>query len=111
LRFNYNRNTSIKDRASSAIATVQHNVYVINIPRSRAESRINFIISSKGKSEHYQSATYLEEFIAVIGNAVLSISEVNVGSEQTVEADETSLSELQGATSKVSARLLSDLRQ
>ena len=42
---------------------------------------------------------------------MLSISEVNVGSEQTVEAAETSLSELQGTTSKVSARLLSDLRQ
>ena len=42
----------------------------------------------------------------------MSISEVNkCWAEQTVEAAEASLSELQDATSKVSARLLPDLRQ
>jgi hypothetical protein len=125
----------IKYRANSALATLQHNSYALNILRSRLKSRINFIISSKGKTEHYQelawvlelvkkgelmlnmiydrieSTQYLDEFMTIISNAALSISEVRDDVEQTVEAAETSLSELHDAISKVSARLLPDLRQ
>jgi hypothetical protein len=107
----------------------------MNILRSRLESRINFIINSKGKTEHYQelvwilelvekgelilnvisdrvdSVQYIDEFITIISNAALSINEVRDDVEQTVEAAEVSLSGLYDAISKVSTRILPDLRQ
>ena len=54
---------------------------------------------------------YLDEFISIRSNVSSSISEVRDDVEQTVEADEASLSGLHDATSKVSTRLLPDLRQ
>jgi hypothetical protein len=107
----------------------------MNILRSRLESRINFIINSKGKTEHYQelvwileivekgelilnvisdrvdSVQYLDDFITIISNAALSINEVRNDVEQTVEAAEASLSGLHDAISSVSTRILPDLRQ
>jgi hypothetical protein len=133
--FTNNRNASIKERENSALATVQHNTYAMNILRSRLESRINFIISNKGKTEHYQelawmlelvekgelilnlisdrmeSVQYFDEFITIISNVSSSMSEVKDNVEQTVEAAEASLSELHDAISKVSMHLLPDLRQ
>jgi hypothetical protein len=115
LLFANNRNASIKERTNSPIVTVQYNVYAMNILRSRLESRINFIVSSKGKTEHYQelawvlelveegelilnvmsdrleSVQYLDEFITIISNAALSIGDVRDDVEQTVEAAEASL--------------------
>lgn len=133
--FTNNRNSSIKERTNSPPATFQQNAYAMNILRSRLESRINFIINSKGKTEHYQelvwilelvekgelilnvisdrvdSVQYLDEFITIISNAALSINEVRDYVEQTVEAAEVSLSGLHDAISKVSTRILQDLRQ
>jgi hypothetical protein len=133
--FTNNRNASIKERENSALATVQHNTYAMNILHSRLESRINFIISNKGKTEHYQelawmlelvekgelilnlisdrmeSVQYFDEFITIISNVSSSMSEVKDNVEQTVEAAEASLSELHDAISKVSMQLLPDLRQ
>ncbi|MDQ3969416.1 MAG: hypothetical protein M3275_13615 [Thermoproteota archaeon] len=133
--FTNNRNTSIKERENSALATVQHNAYAMNILRSRLESRINFIISKKGKTDHYQelawmlelvekgelilnvisdridSVQYFDEFITIISNVSSSMSEVRDDVEQTVEAAEASLSGLHDAISKVSTQLLPDLRQ
>ena len=106
----------------------------MNILRSRLESGINFIINSKGKTEHYQelalvlelvekgelilnvisdrvdSVQYLDEFMTIISSAALSISEVRVDVEQTVEAAEASLSGLHEVISSVSTRILPDLR-
>src|SRR5687767_1722834 len=107
----------------------------MNILRSRLESRINFIINSKGKTEHYQelalvleivekgehilnviservdSVQYLDEFITIISNAALSISEVRDDIEQTVEAAEASLSGLHDAIFRLSTRILPDLSE
>ncbi|MDW0122301.1 MAG: hypothetical protein QOK81_06760, partial [Nitrososphaeraceae archaeon] len=101
----------------------------------RLESRINFIVSNKGKTEYYQelawmlelvekgefilnvisdrieSVQYLDEFMTIMNNVSSSISEVRDDVEQTVEAAEASLSGLHDAISKVSTRLLPDLRQ
>ncbi len=106
----------------------------MNILRSHLESRINFIVSNKGKTEHYQELAwmlelvekgqfilnvisdriepvrYLDEFITIMNNVSSSISEVRDDVEQTVEAAEASLSGLHDAISKVSTRLLPDLR-
>ena len=96
---------------------------------------MNFIVSNKGKTEHYQDLTwmlelvekgefilnvisdridsvqYLDELITIRSNVSSSISEVRDDVEQTVEAAEASLSGLHDAISKVSTRLLPDLRQ
>jgi hypothetical protein len=135
LQFTNNRKTSIKDRANPPLATIQHNAYAMNILRLRLESRINFIISNKGKTGHYQELAwilelvekgeailnvisdrielvqYLDEFIRITSNASLSISEVRHDIEQTLEAADSSLSRLHDAISKVSTGFLPDLRQ
>jgi hypothetical protein len=88
----------------------------MNILRSHLESRINFIVSNKGKTEYYQelawmlelvekgefilnvisdrieSVQYLDEFMTIMNNVSSSISEVRDDVEQTVEAAEASLS-------------------
>lgn len=135
LLFTNDRDTSIKERENSPLSTVKHNACALNTLRSRLESRINFIVSNKGKTEHYQelawmlelvekgefilnvisdridSVQYLDEFITIRSNVSSSISEVRDDVEQTVEAAEASLSGLHDAISKVSTRLLPDLRQ
>lgn len=133
--FTYDRDTSIKERENSPLSTVKHNACALNIVLSRLESRINFIVSNKGKTEHYQelawmlelvekgefilnvisdridSVQYLDEFITIRSNVSSSINEVRDDVEQTVEAAEASRSGLHDAISKVSTRLLPDLRQ
>lgn len=133
--FNNYKNTLIKEGPNSALVTVKHNAYAMNILRSRVESRINFIIGNKGKTGHYQelawileplekeelilnvifdrieSVQYLDEFITITNNAVLSMSEVRDDVEQALEAAEDSLSVLDDAISKVATRLLQYLRQ
>lgn len=133
--FTNNKNTLIKERANSALVTVKHNAYTMNILRSRVESRINFIISNKGKTGHYQemawilelvekgepilnvisdrieSVQYLDEFITITNNAALSIIEVRDDVEQTLEAAEDSLSALDDAISTVVTRFLQYVSQ
>lgn len=62
-------------------------------------------------SDRIDSVQYLDEFITIRSNVSSSISEVRDDVEQTVEAAEASLSGLHDAISKVSTRLLPDLRQ
>ena len=112
LLFTYDRDTSIKERENSLLSTVKHNACALNILPSRLESRINFIASNKGKTEHYQelawmleliekresnlnviyhrieSVQYLDEFMTIMNNVSSSISEVGDDVEQTVEAAE-----------------------
>jgi ABC-type phosphate transport system auxiliary subunit len=62
-------------------------------------------------SDRIESAQYLDEFMTIMNNVSSSISEVRDDVEQTVEAAEASLSGLHDAISKISTRLLQDLRQ
>ena len=129
LLFTNDRDTSIKERENSPLSTVKHNTCAMNILRSHLESRINFIVSNKGKAEYYQelawmlelvekgefnlnvisdrikSVQYLDESMTIMNNVSSSISEVRDDVEQTVEAAEASLSGLHDAISKVSTRL------
>jgi hypothetical protein len=94
--------------------------------RSRLESRVNFILTKDGKTEGYQelsrvlelarnselilhemtekieSARYLEEFVAIMDSAALSVSEVKGDLEQMVPAAEAALEEMHDTFSKVS---------
>jgi hypothetical protein len=62
-------------------------------------------------SDRIESVQYLDEFITIMSNVSSSISEVRYDVEQTVEAAEASLSGLHDAISRVSTRLLPNLRQ
>jgi hypothetical protein len=130
-----NNHASIKERANAALASLQQNAYAMNMLRSRLETRINFILNDKGKTEGYQeltrvlelvkngqlilnvicerieSARYLHEFIMIIDNAALSISDMKNDIEQMLPAAEAALLEMHAAIAKVSTGLLPDLRQ
>ena len=54
LLFTNDRDTSIKERENSPLSTFKHNACAVNILRSHLELRIKFIVSNKGKIEHYQ---------------------------------------------------------
>ena len=71
----------------------------------KRESNLNVIY------HRIESVQYLDEFMTIMNNVSSSISEVGDDVEQTVEAAEASLLGLHDAISKVSTRLLPDLRQ
>jgi hypothetical protein len=62
-------------------------------------------------SEKIESVCYLDEFIMIIDNAALSISDIKNDIEQMMLAAETALSEIHDAIAKGSTGLLPDLRQ
>jgi hypothetical protein len=61
--------------------------------------------------ERIESARYLDEFIMIIDNAALSISDIKNDIEQMLPAAEAALSEMHAAITKVSTGLLPGLRQ
>ena len=62
-------------------------------------------------SERIESARYLDEFIIIIDNAALSISDIKNDIEQMVPVAEAALSEIHDAIAKASTGLLPDQRQ
>jgi hypothetical protein len=134
LLFTSKNNISIKERADSALATLQQNARAMNILRSSLESRMNFIISNIGNTQDYQelawvldlvkkgemvlnaisdrkeSAQYLEEFITIINKAALSMGEVRNDIDDTIVLAGALLSQLQDAISKVPTGVLPDSR-
>lgn len=61
--------------------------------------------------ERIESVLYLDEFIMIIDNAALSISDIKNVIEQMMPVAEASLSEIHDAIVKGSTGLLPDLRQ
>jgi hypothetical protein len=126
------KNTLVKERAKSALATLQQNARAMNILGSSLESRMNLIISNKGSIEDYQdlarvlelvkkgemvlnaisdrkeSAQYLEEFITIINNVALSMGEVRNDIDDTIVVAGALLSQLHGAISKLPTGALPD---
>jgi hypothetical protein len=135
LLFTKKRNTSISERANAALATLRQNCHAMSMLRFRLESRTNFILNDKGNTESHQelsrvlelvkngelilnviserieSARYLDEFIMIIDNAALSISDIRNDLEQIVPAAETALLEMHDAIAELSTGLLPDLKQ
>jgi hypothetical protein len=62
-------------------------------------------------SERIESVCYLDEFIMIIDNAALSISDIKNDIEQMMPVAEAALSEIHDAIAKGSTGLLPDLRQ
>ncbi|MEO9294990.1 MAG: hypothetical protein ABI347_05265 [Nitrososphaera sp.] len=124
--------STIRERATVALANLQRNAYAMSMLRSRLESRINFIMTENaGKSGEYhemtrvlelvknselilnelsgkiESARFLEEFISIIDSAASSVSEIKVDVENLVPVAETALQEMHDAISRISGGLYS----
>ena len=134
LLFTNKKNTSVKERANAALATLQQNARAMNILRSSLESRMNLIISNRGSTEDYEelagvldlvkkgelvlnaisdrkeSAQYLEEFITIINNAALSMGEVRNDIDDTIVVAGALPSQLHNTISKVPTGVLPDSR-
>lgn len=126
----FRKDSTIRERATVALANLQRNAYAMSMLRSRLESRINFILS-EGKGGEYQemsrvlelvknselilnelsgkieSARFLEEFITIIDSAASSVSEIKVDVENLVPVAETALQEMHDAISRISGGLYS----
>jgi hypothetical protein len=124
----FRKDSTIRERATVALANLQRNAYAMSMLRGRLESRINFILS-EGKGGEYQemsrvlelvknselilnelsskieSARFLEEFITIIDSAASSVSEIKVDVENLVPVAETALQEMHDAISRISGGL------
>jgi hypothetical protein len=63
LQFTNKKNASMNERATSALSTLQQNALARNILRSSLESRMNFIISHKGKTEDYEELAWVQDLV------------------------------------------------
>jgi hypothetical protein len=126
----FRKDSTIRERATVALANLQRNAYAMSMLRSRLESQINFILT-EGKGGEYQemsrvlelvknselilnelsgkieSERFLEEFITIIDSAASSVSEIKVDVENLVPVAETALQEMHDAISRISGGLYS----
>ena len=65
-------NASINDRAHPALSRLKQSAYALNILRSRVESRVNFILDDKGKTDSCQELTSLLELVEK-GELILNV--------------------------------------
>jgi hypothetical protein len=128
----FKKDSTIRERATVALANLQRNAYAMSMLRGRLESRINFILTENAcKPGEYQemtrvlelvknsemilnelsgkieSARFLEEFIAIIDSAASSVSEIKGDVENLVPVAETALQEMHDAISRISGGLYS----
>lgn len=128
----FRKDSTIRERATVALANLQRNAYAMSMLRNRLESRINFILTENaGKAGEYQemtrvlelvknselilnelsgkieSARFLEEFISIIDSAASSVSGIKTDVENLVPVAETALQEMHDAISKISGGLYS----
>lgn len=129
--------SSVRERATVALANLQRNAYAMGVLRSRIESRINFILSESaggksGNGGEYQelarvlelvknselilnelsgkieSARFLEEFITIIDSAASSVSGIKGDVESLVPVAENALQEMHDAISRISGGLYTE---
>jgi hypothetical protein len=132
----FKKNTTMKERASAALVSLQRNAYAMSMLRSRLESRADFLLKEDGgnngaymelsrvlelvkngelilneMSEKIESARFLEEFILIMDSAAESVSGIKDDIEQLVPVAEMALEEMQDAIAKVSVGIPAELRQ
>lgn len=131
----FKKSASLKERANSALSSLQRNTYAMSMLRSRLESRINFTLNEKGSAESCQELTrvlelvkngemilhemsekiesvrFLEEFVVIMDSAASSVSAIKGDLEQMVPAAEAALEEMHDAIGKVSTGLPAELIQ
>lgn len=121
--------TTLRERASLALASLERNAYAMGILRGRIESRADFILKSRGSGDEYQelarvlelvkngelvlgelsgkieAARFLEEFVTIISSAAESVSAVKGDVEHLVPLAENALDEMHDAISRISGGL------
>ncbi len=127
----FRKDSTLRERATVALANLQRNSYAMTMLRSRIESRMNFILKG-GSSEEYQelarvlelvkngelilnelsgkveAARFLEEFVAIIDGAAESVSEIKVDVEHLVPLAESAIAEMSDALSKISGGIYAE---
>lgn len=125
----FRKDSTLRERATVALASLQRNAYAMGMLRSRIESRVNFILKGSGNNEEYQelarvlelvkngelilnelsgkveAARFLEEFVTIIDGAAESVSEIKGDVEHLVPLAETAIAEMHDALSKISGGL------
>lgn len=128
----FRKDSTLRERATVALANLQRNSYAMGTLRSRIESRMNFILKGSGDTDEYQelarvlelvkngelilnelsgkveAARFLEEFIAIIDGAADSVSEIKGDVEQLVPLAETAIAEMSDALSKISGSIYTE---
>jgi hypothetical protein len=128
----FRKDSTLRERATVALANLQRNSYAMGTLRSRIESRMSFILKGSGNTDEYQelarvlelvkngelilnelsgkveAARYLEEFIAIIDGAAESVSEIKVDVEHLVPLAENAIAEMSDALSKISGGIYTE---
>ncbi|UVS68727.1 hypothetical protein [Nitrososphaera viennensis] len=125
----FRKDSTLRERATVALASLQRNACAMGTLRSRIESRADFILKSQGHSDEYQelarvlelvkngelilselsgkmeAARFLEEFVLIINGAAESVSAIKGDVEHLVPLAESALAEMHDAISKISGGL------
>ncbi len=125
----FRKDSSLRERASVALASLERNACAMAMLRSRIESRADFILKSKGGGDEYQelarvlelvkngelilnelsgkieAARFLEEFVTIINGAAESVGAVKSDVENLVPLAESALAKMEDAISKISGGL------
>lgn len=124
----FRKDSTLRERATVALANLQRNSCAMGMLRSRIESRMNFILKG-GNSDEYQelarvlelvkngelilnelsgkveAARFLEEFVTIIDGAAESVSAIKGDVEHLVPLAENAIAEMSDALSKISGGL------
>lgn len=126
----FRKDSTLRERAAVALASLERNAYAMGMLRGRIESRASFVLKSQGNnSDEYQelarvlelvkngelilnelsgkmeAARFLEEFVMIINGAAESVSAVKGDMEHLVPLAENALAEMHDAISKISGGL------
>jgi hypothetical protein len=127
----FRKDSTLRERATVALANLQRNAYAMSMLRSRIESRVNFILKSQqGKegdeyrelerilelvrngelilnelSGKIEAVRFLEEFVMIIDGAAESVGAIKGDVEHLVPLAESALAEMHDAISRISSGL------
>lgn len=124
----FRKDSTLRERATVALANLQRNAYAMGMLRAKIESRMNFILKGSSADEYQElarvlelvkngelilnelsgkveAARFLEEFVAIIDGAAESVSEIKGDVEHLVPLAETAIAEMHDALSKISGGL------
>lgn len=125
----FRKDSTLRERATVALASLERNACAMAMLRSRIESRADFILRSQGSGDEYkelarvlelvkngelilnelsgkiEAARFLEEFVMIINGAAESVSAVKGDVEHLVPLAENALAEMHDAISKISGGL------
>ena len=123
----FRKDSTLRERATVALANLERNAYAMGMLRSRIESRAEFILKSKGDSDDYkelarvlelvkngelvlselsgkmEAARFLEEFVVIINGAADSVNLIKSDFEHLVPLAENALAEMQDAITRISS--------